>query len=256
MIRIVPVPAFQDNYIWLIAQNNHAWVVDPGDASPVIQYLSEHQLVLKGILLTHHHFDHIGGVDKLVQAFKVPVYGNPQKIRQVTEAVREGDQLTLEDISLNIIDVPGHTLDHIAYFGEIEGQGMCLFCGDTLFSAGCGRLFEGTPETMYQSLAKLTGLPANTKIFCTHEYTMANLAFAKAVLPDSDAVHNRIKHCQNIRSQNLPTLPAILSEELTYNPFLMSKNDQVIKAASQRLGRIPENDIETFGAIREWKDNF
>jgi hydroxyacylglutathione hydrolase len=256
MINITPIPAFQDNYIWLIAVDDQAWVIDPGDAQPVLEFLATHKLTLAGIIATHHHFDHIGGINMLLSQNRIPVYGNPAKISQVSVPVQEGDTLNLNGFKLRVIDVPGNTLDHIAYFGDIPGYGPCLFCGDTLFSAGCGRLFEGTPEIMLSSLGKLAVLPANTKIFCAHEYTLANLAFAKAVMPESADVQTRIDRCQQLRANRQPTLPAILSEELTYNPFLMTSNDQVITAATNQLGHAPDRETDVFAAIRQWKDGF
>lgn len=256
MINIAPIPAFTDNYIWLISHAQRAWVVDPGDAQPVLNYLQQNNLTLAGILLTHYHFDHIGGVNKLLSNAQVPVYGNPQKISQVTEALNEGDKIKLENIELEVIAVPGHTLDHIAYFGHIPEQGPCLFCGDTLFSAGCGRLFEGTPEQMLRSLEKLKQLPVETKVFCAHEYTLANLAFAREVMPESQHVQQRLTECEQSRAQHQPTLPARLGDELRYNPFLMADDDQVINAASQRLKAKPANETEVFATIRQWKDSF
>lgn len=256
MITITPIPAFTDNYIWLIAEANNAWVVDPGDAQPVLRYLKEKNLNLAGIVATHHHFDHTGGIDQLLRQYPVPVYGNSEQIPQVTRALQEGDRVRLGSSELQVLAVPGHTLDHIAYFGSIAGHGDCLFCGDTLFSAGCGRVFEGTAEIMLNSLNKLASLPSQTKIFCAHEYTLANLKFASAVLPTSAEVQQRTEVCQQTRARHQPTLPAMLAGELTYNPFLMAGNAQVIDAAAKQLGRKPVDQIEVFATIRRWKDNF
>ncbi len=256
MINVVPIPAFNDNYIWMISDNSQAWVVDPGDAQPVLAALETHNLELAGILVTHHHFDHIGGVAKLVKTFQVPVIGNPDKIAQITDNVKEGDNVELLNTSLKVISVPGHTLDHIAYFGELPGTGPSIFCGDTLFSAGCGRLFEGTAAQMLTSLEKLAELPAETKVFCAHEYTLANLAFAKASMPGNQAVEERISACEKLRSQGLPTLPVTLAEEKTYNPFLMARHPDKVRSVIAGTQVKEDDPVSIFAALRSWKDRF
>ncbi|MDG9667218.1 hydroxyacylglutathione hydrolase [Hahella sp. CR1] len=257
MTEILPIPAFNDNYIWSI-QNDQgdAWVVDPGDAQPVLRHLAENGLTLRGILITHHHHDHIGGVNELLANYAVPVYGFMRSaIKAITIPLQEGDRVELGDFSLEVLETPGHTLDHIAYFGEIAGAPR-LFCGDTLFSAGCGRLFEGDPAMMRQSLDKLRRLPANTYIYCAHEYTLSNLRFAQAVMPESDEVNKRKLQCESLRAQGVPTLPAVLGEEVAYNPFLMAEHPAVRRMAQEVSGSPCATATDTFAAIRAWKDRF
>lgn len=260
-ISVHPLPAFQDNYLWVIHDGRHAAVVDPGDAVPVIDYLQAHHLQLVAIICTHHHADHIGGVEPLLDHLqlqgKIPVYGPAnERIPARTRALREGDQIVvpLLDLTFKILDVPGHTAGHIAYIGH----GM-LFCGDTLFACGCGRLFEGTAEQMTASLTKLKNLPAQTKVFCAHEYTMANIAFAEAVEPTNADLKLRKTFSAAKRQRNLPTVPSTIQLELATNPFLRWDQPAVQAAAARRLNRdigpAPPPAL-VFGAIREWKNNF
>ena len=197
MIEILPIPAFEDNYIWLVRDKNHAMVVDPGDANPVIAYLEAHKLELDAILITHHHHDHIGGVGTLLRAYHPSVYGPAgNKYPFNRHIVSEGDVITLPNLGLNLttLEVPGHTLDHLAYYGH----GL-LFCGDTLFSGGCGRLFEGTYAQMLASLQKLASLPEATRVFCTHEYTLHNLQFALTLEPFNPALQHYISDVSAMR---------------------------------------------------------
>jgi hydroxyacylglutathione hydrolase len=240
VIQIEPIAAFTDNYFWAVHNGAQAWVVDPGDAAPVQRWLRERAVSLSGILLTHHHADHAGGVAELTRAHAIPVIGPAREnIAGVTRKVGEGDQVSLPELAahLRVLDVPGHTAGHIAYAGSIEGQPV-VFCGDTLFAAGCGRLFEGTAQQMWQSLGKLAALPAQTLGYCAHEYTLANLAFAQAAEPGNAAVQARITQCSNLRAQNQPTVPFRLADELATNPFL-------------RAG-----SVERFAHLREWKNSF
>jgi hydroxyacylglutathione hydrolase len=237
---IEPIAAFTDNYFWVLHQGKHAWVVDPGDAQPVLQWLAAHQSTLAGILLTHHHADHTGGVVELTAGKLIPVIGPVQEsIAGVTQPVQEPDMVTLPELGLRlqVLNVPGHTAGHIAYHGQVAGQPV-LFCGDTLFAAGCGRLFEGTAAQMWQSLHQLTALPATTQCYCAHEYTLSNLAFAQAAEPENAAVTARIAQCHTLRSQGQPTVPFTLAEELRTNPFLRAR------------------DVAHFSQLREWKNNF
>lgn len=222
--QIIPIPAFEDNYIWLLHNGLSALVVDPGDATPVLETLKKLKLSLSYILITHHHADHIGGVDALINAFpKVQVFA-PKNARFTFKhtAVSEPECITLPNfthigapLQFNVIDVPGHTLDHIAYYAE-----PMLFCGDTLFSAGCGRLLEGTPQQMYHSLQKLANLPQNTGVYCTHEYTLKNLQFALTIEPDNLALQKRHSEVRALRLQQQSSLPSTLAIELATNPFL------------------------------------
>lgn len=256
MLTIEPIPAFTDNYIWCLHEAGTAWVVDPGDAVPVIEFIESRQLHLRGILITHHHFDHIGGVGDLRKRFALEaIYGpdNPE-IAGITHAVREGDTVTVLSHRFNVLEVPGHTLDHIAYMST-QLQPPALFCGDTLFAAGCGRLFEGSPEQMFASLNKLKKLAPTTRVFCTHEYTQANLRFAKAVEPDNLALKQRAESADDVRANDQPTLPSTLALELATNPFLRTEQPDV-RAAALRLSPQSSNEVDIFAAIRRWKDQF
>ena len=261
VISVHAVPAFQDNYLWVIQRDGVAAVVDPGDAEPVLEYLSSNALRLNAIICTHHHADHVGGVVRLLDFLqlrgKIPVYGPAsERIPARTHALTEGDRIVVPglDLTLDVLDVPGHTAGHIAYFG----QGM-LFCGDTLFACGCGRLFEGTAEQMTASLSKLKRLAPETKVFCAHEYTMANITFAEAVEPENGDLKLRKAFCAAKRHRNLPTVPSTIHLELATNPFLRWDQPAVQAAAAVRLKRDIGNHPApalVFGAIREWKNNF
>jgi hydroxyacylglutathione hydrolase len=256
MFAIDPIPAFTDNYIWCFHNDSTAWVVDPGDATPVINFIETRNLHLEGILITHHHLDHIGGVSALREHFALTtIYGpdNPA-IEDITHVLREGDTISVLDEQFTILEVPGHTLDHIAYVST-HMQPPVLFCGDTLFAAGCGRLFEGSPAQMFNSLSKFKKLPPATRVFCTHEYTQANLRFAQAVEPDNIAINQRAQNAAEIRAQDRPTLPSTLALEFETNPFLRTQQHAVHTAARQHNAQSAD-EIETFAAIRRWKDQF
>jgi hydroxyacylglutathione hydrolase len=255
-LSVLAVPAFNDNYLWLVHDHINAIVIDPGDASPILAALDAHKLSLVAILLTHHHADHIGGVPALLQGFKVPVFG-PQleKIATVTHPLHEGDHVTIPELQLNlsVLDVPGHTRGHIAY---VAPEQRWLFCGDTLFAGGCGRLFEGSPAQMATSLAKLAELPDNTEVYCAHEYTLANLRFAQAVDPDNAILIDRIQVEQAKRNQGLPTVPSTIGLEKATNPFMRYMQPAILnrlKAANRLHGTEP---VAAFAALREWKNTF
>lgn len=260
-MRIEAVSAFRDNYIWTIrpskqtdGQTNGCIVVDPGDAEPVLAWLQKNECQLNAILITHHHWDHTNGIDELVAKYACPVYGPvSDKIPAITHPVKGGDELTLLGgaLQLNVIECPGHTLDHIAY---INAQYM--FVGDTLFAAGCGRMFEGEAEQFYQSLQKLTAQPADCQVYCAHEYTAANLAFAAAVEPDNLAIQERQAQVAALRQQNLPTIPSELAVEFATNPFLRCHLPSVTAAAEKRAGQRLNSAAEVFAVIRAWKDNY
>ncbi|MBB3168613.1 hydroxyacylglutathione hydrolase [Simiduia aestuariiviva] len=259
MLDLTPIPAFTDNYIWALSDGRHCWVVDPGDAEPVEQWLAARGLPLTGILITHHHADHIGGVDALQRnRANLPIYG-PQtpKIPQVTQVVSPAAPVSIGPWQLEVLNVPAHTLDHIAYFlpADTEQPGA-LFCGDTLFAAGCGRLFEGTADQLHQALAQFKALPPATLICCAHEYTLANLAFAKAVEPENPNIDIRITQEQCKRAAGLPTLPSTLALELDTNPFLRTQSPDVIANVSAHSNQSLDEPIATMGALRRWKDNF
>lgn len=254
-MHIQAIPAFNDNYIWLLINpsNRKAVCVDPGDASVVIDHLKKQQLDLVGILVTHHHWDHTGGISELVKYYQPKVYCSYRNnIPQRTHALHNNDVISIPnlEIELNILEIPGHTLDHICFYAE----GM-LFCGDTLFAAGCGKVFEGTMAEMYNSLLKISHLPDATQIYCGHEYTLNNLKFASLVEPDNAAIKNRLAEIQNLRDQNKITLPSTLSIEKQTNPFLRCHLPSLQKAASNYSGKTITDPITTFTIIREWKNS-
>lgn len=250
MLEITPIPAFKDNYIWMLSKDQQAVIVDPGDASVVISELEKRRFGLRSILITHHHADHIGGVAELLAYQSCQVYAPENAMYTFPhQVVREGDLVDLDplELSLEVIAVPGHTLDHIAYYGE----GL-LFCGDTLFGAGCGRLFEGTPSQMYGSLQKLAALPAETRIFCTHEYTEHNIRFAITVDPHNAALRQRQAAARALREHDLPTLPSTLQLELETNPFLRCQQAELQKAAHLQT----TDPVEVFAALRELRNHY
>jgi len=251
---IEPIPAFADNYFWLIARGGDAAVVDPGDAQPVLQRLQQRMLRLTDILVTHHHGDHVGGVTALVQASGARVWGpRRETIPSRVVALADGERIEVLSMEFEIIDVPGHTLGHIAYHAP---QRQWLFCGDTLFGAGCGRLFEGTAEQMTTSLGRLAALPDATEVFCAHEYTLSNLRFALAVEPDNRALLERQRACAALRQRGLPTLPSTIAEERATNPFLRCDVPAVQRAAAARAGSEPATSTEVFAVLRQWKNAF
>jgi hydroxyacylglutathione hydrolase len=256
MIDVLPVCAFRDNYIWLIrnTDNDKVAIVDPGDAGPVLTALAENNLTPAALLITHHHADHVGGVQRLLEHYNVPVFGPAREtIPGCSHFLSEGDRISLDALGLtfDILEVPGHTSGHIAYYGH-----GCLFIGDTLFMAGCGRLFEGTPEQMHASLQKLLTLPDDTRVYCAHEYTLANLRFARTVEPDNAAVSARFRDCETLRRRNLPTVPGTLAVERQTNPFLRVDQAGVAAAAENFTGRALRDPVAVFAAIRSWKDGF
>jgi hydroxyacylglutathione hydrolase len=253
-MRLTALPAFEDNYIWaLVDDDGNAVIVDPGDAAPVLA-ASSLGLWPAGVLLTHHHPDHCGGVAALRERWPtLPVYApEDPRIPHATERVGEGSRFQLNNRDFSVLAVPGHTLSHIAFHGA-EGH---LFCGDTLFSLGCGRLFEGTPAQMLESLERLAALPGDTAVCCGHEYTLANAAFARAVDPANDALRRRSEEAQAMRNAGRPTLPSTIATELATNPFLRVDTLAIRTAVARRLGREPADRVETFAELRRWKDGF
>lgn len=258
-LAVLTVPAFNDNYLWIIHDGVHAAVVDPGDAGPVREALAAHALSLTAILLTHHHADHIGGVASLLAEWPVPVYGpRNDAIAFVTEALDEGDHIKVAglDLELDVLEVPGHTRGHIAYVRRAPGADW-LFCGDTLFAGGCGRLFEGTPAQMAESLAKLAALPDDTLVYCAHEYTVANLKFAQAVEPDNQGLALRLQDAAEKRGTRLPTVPSTIGLEKGTNPFLRYTEPGVVQSLVD-AGRLEAgaSPVQAFAALREWKNVF
>ncbi len=251
---IKPVPAFNDNYLWLLAQGADAAIVDPGDAVPVEQALERDGLTLRTILVTHHHPDHVGGVAQLAAATGAHVYGpRRERIPALGTPLVEGDRIEVLGTRFEVIEVPGHTSGHIAYYSA--GPGL-LFCGDTLFAAGCGRLFEGTPEQMNNSLGKLAALPPATRVYCAHEYTLANLRFARAVEPANARIAQRQAACEAQRARGEPTVPSRIEEELATNPFLRCDEPAVRFAAEAQQPGAGRSAVATFAAIRAWKNRF
>ena len=256
-LQVTAVPAFTDNYIWLIhgRSNSHCVLaVDPGDAAAVKQALVHDDLQLAGILVTHHHADHTGGVVELLNSFDVPAYAPAHElIAGKHEKVVEGTAIVFPQLALefSVLDVPGHTAGHVAYLGH-----NALFCGDTLFSAGCGRLLGGTAPQLHQSLCSLAALPITTQVYCTHEYTVGNLMFATVVEPDNSAIETHLVRCQQWREQGRPTLPTSIGVELNINPFLRVKRETVKRSAEQRAGHLLNSDVEVFATLRKWKNQF
>ena len=252
--EIVPLRALSDNYVWTIRDARRAAVVDPGDARPVIDYLEREKLELVAILNTHHHADHVGGNAGLLARWKVPVFGpDDERIREVTHRLKEGDRFTLPHfgIEFGVMDIPAHTRSHIAF----HGAGM-VFSGDTLFAVGCGRLFEGTPAQMHDSLSRLMQLPDETRVYCGHEYTVSNIRFARAVEPDNAALRELEIKAKKQRDQGLPTLPSTIAQEKATNPFVRVREPAVIAAASKFAGRQLTDPVSVLAAVREWKNGF
>jgi len=255
-MNLVALPAFADNYIWMLHDGHKAVVVDPGDAAPVVAALDRHGLSLAAILVTHHHADHVGGIEALRPRLQGPVYGPAHEaIPQPFTPLNGGDRVDVLGLQFDVIDVPGHTAGHIAYAQQGAPSHALLFCGDTLFSAGCGRLFEGTPAQMHASLSALAALPADTRVCCTHEYTQSNLRFAAAVEPDNLAVRLHQAYCTVLREQDKPTLPSSLALELQINPFLRCREPAVV-AAARAQGAASTEPVDVLAALREWKNNF
>lgn len=255
-VSIVPVASLKDNYIWTIINQPHrcALVVDPGAAFPVIEHLQRYQLNLTAILITHHHWDHTNGIAELNALYKVPVVGPiGENIPSMTLSVQDNEVITLSPDfpSYQIMAIPGHTLGHIAYY--THGS---LFCGDTLFAAGCGRLFEGTTLQLYTSLQKISRLPEDTKIYCAHEYTLANLHFAHLVEPSNQDIIHRIEHTRQLLEKNQPTLPSTLKEEKMTNPFLRCHSPEIIANTEFHIEKKLSTSLEVFSALRQWKDHF
>lgn len=257
MLSISPIPAFSDNYIWLLRDpaSRQAVVVDPGDAAPVLATLAADDLQLAGIMITHHHYDHVGGLAELLAQYQVPVWGphNPT-IEGITQRLGAGDKVSVLGHEFEVLEVPGHTLDHIAFFHR--GEQPLLFCGDTLFAGGCGRLFEGTPAMMLASLESLAALPPATRVYCAHEYTLANLTFARAVEPANEALQQRLSDAEQTRARDEPTVPSDIALELATNPFLRCNQTTLLDSlrAQDKIGK--ETGADVFATVRAWKDNF
>ncbi len=252
-LSVTPIPAFDDNYIWCIAADDEALLVDPGDAAPALRYLHDNQLKLNAILVTHHHWDHTGGVAEIIRQFPATrVFGPANACPQIQHVVGDGDQLQLFGEDFEVLAVPGHTLDHIAYY---VAQAGLLFCGDTLFAGGCGRLFEGSPAQMLNSLTRLQSLPGCTAVYCAHEYTLSNLQFALKVEPDNAKLQQRYNNIKALRERGQISLPSTIAEERDSNPFLRTATGSLRRSIALREGRDDLPQDEVFAALRAWKDN-
>jgi hydroxyacylglutathione hydrolase len=255
-MKLIPLPAFADNYIWMIHDGHEALVVDPGDAQPVLEALHREGLKLQGILVTHHHADHTAGVEALREATGACVFGPAREVMP-EPILRQagGDTITLLGLNFMVIDVPGHTAGHIAYYAEAGKDDPVLFCGDTLFSGGCGRLFEGSADQMQASLHRLTALPGTTRVCCAHEYTLGNLKFAMEVEPDNPQLAAYQRHCHALREHGIPTLPSSMQTELQINPFL--RIDQpTIAASAARFDAVGTAQYGAFSTLRQWKNQY
>lgn len=256
-MKLIPLPAFQDNYLWVLHDGRRAIVVDPGDAQPVLACLQRDRLQLEAILVTHHHPDHIGGLDALRDATGAAVYGPArERIPEPFTRLAEGDVVNALGLSFRVLDVPGHTAGHVAYYcPDVDGRPL-LFCGDTLFSAGCGRLFEGTAAQMLASLDKLAALPGATRVCCTHEYTLSNLKFARAVEPGNAELIQYQQRCEELRARNQPTLPSSIEQEKLVNPFLRTRLPGVAQAARAHDTATSPDEVGVFATLRHWKNQF
>lgn len=255
-MKLIPIPAFADNYIWMLHDSRHALVVDPGDAQPVLEALQKLGLQLDAILVTHHHLDHTGGVDALRRATGARVFGPLlENMPEPLTRLKEGDEVKALGLTFKALDVPGHTAGHIAYFCVPLDESPLLFCGDTLFSGGCGRLFEGSPAQMLASLDALARLPEATRVCCTHEYTLSNLKFAGVVDPDNEALARYTLDAKALRSKQQPTLPSSIALERKINPFLRTREAALIKAA-QAFDASAQDEVSVFAALRQWKNQF
>lgn len=254
MLNVTGVPAFADNYIWLVQEkgNPHTIIVDPGESEPVLRHIKHHGLEPIAIFVTHHHGDHTAGIREILQHFDLPVYGpSNEGIATITHPVHEGDKINLaaSRLSFSVLEVPGHTRGHIAYVGH-----GCVFCGDTLFTGGCGLLFEGTPALMFSSLSKIATLPPATQVYCAHEYTQSNLEFARVVEPENADLIKRQTQVRQKRAVNQATVPSTLAEELRTNPFLRCRESSVIQAAEGFAGKPLKTGAEVFAVVRHWKN--
>lgn len=255
MLTIYPIPILTSNYAWCIAYQGDAWVVDPGDHAPVLKFLARRNLKLRGILITHHHWDHISGVQSLLWSYSdstVPVLGPAvQGSSPVTRPLQDGERLPLAGTEFNVIATPGHTPDHLSYW---SAEKSILFCGDTLFSCGCGRTKDGSSEQLWASLSTLAELPADTQVYCTHEYTLKNIQFAQKVEPSNLALDEYARQCQTLRDNRQPTLPTTIGKERMLNPFLRLTEQQIIDLSSEYADKLLVSPLEVFTVLRKWKD--
>ena len=254
MLSVKPIKAYQDNYIWLVSTNEGSIVVDPGESKKILNLIVNNEINLKGVLITHHHFDHTNGLSDLLKKRGLEVYGPKNNVNGINNIVKNNDKFTVIGIDFEVIEIPGHTLDHIAYYSFNDGEPI-LFCGDTLFSGGCGRVFEGTFDQMFIALKKISKYPKETKIFCGHEYTLSNLKFALAVDENNEDLIEEYDNIKNIVDSGNPSLPTILEKELKINPFLRCDNHHIKNKIVSKFNTSVD-ELEVFCALRQWKDNF
>ena len=254
MLSVEPIKAYTDNYIWLVSTNEGSIVVDPGESERIIKAIDENTIDLKGILITHHHYDHTNGLKDLLEKNEFDVYGPVNSINGINKKVSELDKFSIIGIEFEVIEIPGHTLDHIAFYSFNKGSPL-LFCGDTLFAGGCGRVFEGTYEQMFEALKKISKFPKNTKVYCGHEYTLSNIEFALEVDPNNKKLKSEFEHVQSLVKSNTPSLPTTIEKELDLNPFLRCNTLEIQKNIIERFN-VGNSEFEIFTAIRKWKDNY
>ena len=254
MLSVKPIKAYQDNYIWLVSTNEGSIVVDPGESKKILNLIDNNEIDLKGVLITHHHSDHTNGLSDLLNKRGVEVDGPKNNVNGINNIVKNNDKFKFIGIDFEVIEIPGHTLDHIAFYSFNDGEPI-LFCGDTLFSGGCGRVFEGTFDQMFIALKKISKYPKETKIFCGHEYTLSNLKFALAVDENNEDLIKEYDNIKNIVDSGTPSLPTILEKELKINPFLRCDNHHIKNKIVSKFNT-SDNELEVFSALRQWKDNF
>ena len=253
MLSVEPIKAYIDNYIWLVSTNEGSIVVDPGESKEILNLIDSNKIDLKGVLITHHHYDHTNGLLDLTNKMNLEVYG-PKKIEGINNIVKESDKFSLIGIDFEVIEIPGHTLDHLAFYSS-NNKDPILFCGDTLFAGGCGRVFEGTFEQMFKSLKKISNYPKETKIYCGHEYTLSNLKFALEVDENNKQLKDEYINVKKLISSDIPSLPTNLNKELKVNPFLRCNEINIKNKVTDKFDII-DDELEIFTALRKWKDNF
>ena len=254
MLTVEPINAYDDNYIWLITTNEGSLVVDPGESNKIIELIDNNKINLRGVLITHHHYDHTNGLLDLIKKKDLEVYGPNNNIQEINNRVIELDKFTIIGIEFEVIEIPGHTLDHIAFYSFNNGEPI-LFCGDTLFAGGCGRVFEGTYKQMFDSLKKISSFPQETKVYCGHEYTLSNLKFALEVDTNNRELENEFNNVKSLIASNTPSLPTTLQKELKINPFLRCNQNTIKNKVIKKFDMV-DDELEIFTALRKWKDNF